>query len=309
MSQLIRAKVLFSVIFLSLSGVFVVSAKSDEPVGTVVFQSDFGLSDGAVAAMWGVAHEVDPDLFLANLTHDIPPYNIWVGAYYLSQTAPYWPKGTVFVSVVDPGVGTERKSVVLKTESGHYFVTPDNGTLTLVADQLGVVEVREIDEAVNRRSDSLKSYTFHGRDVYAYTGARLASGKISFSEVGASLGAEVLRLEYAEPKMDGKSVIGTIDILDVRYGNVWTNIPRDLFLELNPEFGQLLEVSIAAKGEEVFNQKIPYCATFGAVPEGDPLIYLNSLNHVSVALNMGSFAAENDISYGRDWTLKLTLIE
>src|SRR3954470_22098176 len=117
----------------------------------VVFQTDYGLKDGAVAAMKGVALGVSSDLKLFDLTHEIPAYNIWEAAYRLQQTVEYWPAGTVFVSVVDPGVGTNRKSVVLKTKSRHFIVTPDNGTLTLVAESLGIDEVREIDEAVNRR--------------------------------------------------------------------------------------------------------------------------------------------------------------
>src|ERR1700739_1647793 len=141
----------------------------------IVYQSDFGLKDGAVSEMKGVAMAVSPDLKLFDLTHEIPAYNIWEAAYRLEQTVRYWPAGTVFVSVVDPGVGTSRKSVVMKTKSGHFIVTPDNGTLTLIAESLGVAEVREIDENVNRRKDSQKSNTFHGRDVYSYTAARLAS--------------------------------------------------------------------------------------------------------------------------------------
>src|ERR1700754_2907674 len=104
----------------------------------VVFQSDFGVKDGAVSAMKGVAMGVSTDLKLYDLTHEIPAYDIWEAAYRLMQTVPYWPGGTVFVSVVDPGVGTERKSVVLKTKSNHYIVTPNNGTLTLVARTLGI---------------------------------------------------------------------------------------------------------------------------------------------------------------------------
>src|SRR3982750_4896570 len=110
----------------------------------VVFQSDFGVKDGAVSAMKGVAMSVSSDLKLFDLTHEIPAYNIWEAAYRLEQTAQYWPAGTVFVSVVDPGVGSERKSVVLKTKSGHFFVTPDNGTLTLISQSLGIEAVREI---------------------------------------------------------------------------------------------------------------------------------------------------------------------
>ena len=136
----------------------------------VVFQSDFGLKDGAVSAMKGVAMGVSPDLKLFDLTHEIPAYNIWEAAYRLEQTVMYWPAGTVFVSVVDPGVGTNRKSVVLKTKSGHFIVTPDNGTLTLIAESLGIESIRQIDEAVNRRKGS-KEITPAASlaAVYAYT--------------------------------------------------------------------------------------------------------------------------------------------
>ena len=225
-------------------------AAAAEPKGVVVYQSDFGLKDGAVSAMRGVAYSVDPTLRLENLTHEIPAFNIWEGAYRLNTTAPYWPEGTVFVSVVDPGVGTDRKSVVLRTTSGHYFVSPDNGTLTLVAESLGIEEVREIDEAVNRLAGSEKSYTFHGRDVYSYTGARLASGQITFEEVGQALPAEVTRLEYQKPDFTGEALVGTIPILDVQYGNVWTNIDRETFEEMGVEKGDLLAIKIVGDSKK-----------------------------------------------------------
>ena len=165
----------------------------------VVFQSDFGLKDGAVSAMKGVAMGVSTDLKLFDLTHEIPAYNIWEAAYRLEQTVPYWPTGTVFVSVVDPGVGTTRKSVVLKTKTGQYIVTPDNGTLTLIASSQGIAEIRQIDEVLNRRKNSQESYTFHGRDVYAYTAARLAAGVISYEQVGMKLPNEVVEIPFQQP--------------------------------------------------------------------------------------------------------------
>ncbi len=170
----------------------------------VVFQSDFGLKDGAVSAMKGVAMGVSPDLKLFDLTHEIPAYNIWEAAYRLEQTVSYWPAGTVFVSVVDPGVGTDRKSVVLKTNTGQFIVTPDNGTLTLVAESAGIAEIREIDEAINRRKGSEKSYTFHGRDVYAYTAARLAAGAITFEQIGKVLPKEVVNIPYQQAALENK---------------------------------------------------------------------------------------------------------
>src|SRR6201994_1257446 len=195
-----------------------------------VFQSDFGLKDGAVSEMKGVAMGVSPELRLFDLTHEIPAFNIWDAAYRLQQTVRYWPAGTVFVSVVDPGVGTARKSVVLRTKTGQFIVTPDNGTLTLVSETLGIGEIREIDETVNRRPESRNSYTFHGRDVYSYTAARLAAGVIRFDQVGPLLGKqEVVSIPYQRAVFADGVIRGTIPVLDVQYGNVWTNIPAELF--------------------------------------------------------------------------------
>ena len=271
----------------------------------VVFQSDFGLKDGAVSAMKGVAMGVDTSLKLFDLTHEIPAYNIWEAAYRLEQTVPYWPAGTVFVSVVDPGVGTNRKSVVLKTNAGHFIVTPDNGTLTLIAASQGIAAIREIDEAVNRRKGSEKSYTFHGRDVYAYTAARLAGGAISFEQVGKLLPNEVVKIPYQQAIAEGKKIKGTIAILDIQYGNIWTNIPTDLFKQLNAKVGDQLHVKIFHGKIKVYESSMPYMETFGGVAKGKPLLYLNSLLQVSFALNMGSFSAVHHVYSGSDWTVEL----
>ncbi|GAA0542999.1 SAM hydrolase/SAM-dependent halogenase family protein [Chitinophaga japonensis] len=271
----------------------------------VVFQSDFGLKDGAVSAMKGVASGVSPDLKLYDITHEIPPYNTWEAAYRLAQTVPYWPAGTVFVSVVDPGVGTDRKSVVLQTKAGHFIVTPDNGTLTLIARAEGIAAVREIDEAVNRRRDSRQSYTFHGRDVYAYTGARLAAGAITFEQVGPALPDTVLRIPYQPATLDKGVLKGTIDILDVQYGNLWTNIPDSLFRQLQAPAGSQLQVTLYHKGRQVYRGRMPYAHTFGDVPTGQPLAYLNSLMHLSFALNQGSFAEKHHIESGSDWSVEV----
>lgn len=271
----------------------------------VVFQSDFGVKDGAVSAMKGVAMEVSADLKLYDLTHEIPSYNIWEAAYRLLQTVTYWPAGTVFVSVVDPGVGTDRKSVVLKTKSGHFIVTPDNGTLTLVAESLGIAAVREIDEAVNRRQNSGQSYTFHGRDVYAYTAARLASGTITYEQVGKTLPDSVVAIPYQKAVREGKTIKGNIPILDVQYGNVWTNIGAELFNQLHVQYGDTLQISVYHKGKRIYKGKMPYTETFGAVKTGKPLAYLNSLLQLSFALNMGNFASTYRVASGNEWSVEV----
>jgi S-adenosylmethionine hydrolase len=289
--------------FCALAAAFVLqSAWADGPL---VFQSDFGTRDAAVAAMKGVAVSVSPDLAIYDVTHEIPPYNIWEGALRLVQAAEYWPKGTVFVSVVDPGVGTERKSIAMRSRSGHFFVTPDNGTLTFIAEQLGVEEVREIDEAVNRLANSEESYTFHGRDVYAYTGARLAAGVITFEEVGRKLPRRVVTIPYQKPLLEEGAVKGNIPILDVQYGNVWTNIERQTFAKLDVEPGDTVDVRIRNGDENVYQGTVPYHPTFGSVEVGEPLLYLNSLNNVSLAINQGDFAEQHDIQSGASWTIEI----
>ncbi|MGJ8681141.1 SAM hydrolase/SAM-dependent halogenase family protein [Paraglaciecola sp.] len=279
--------------------------------GIVVFQSDFGLRDQAVSAMHGVALGVDKNLKVEDLTHDIPAYNIWEGAYRLDAVADFWPEHTVFVSVVDPGVGSDRKSVVLKTKTNHYFVTPDNGTLTLVAKRLGIAEVREIDEKVNRLEGSEASHTFHGRDVYAYTGARLAANKISFEKVGPKLPAEVLNIQYESARIEGNTLIGGIPILDPAYGNVWTNVPMDLLLKLSKVkdyvelYTQPFSITITQSGKTVLLKAITFERSFAGVQEGEPLLYVNSLENLALALNQDNFANKFNISAGGEWRIEI----
>jgi len=212
----------------------------------------------------------------------------------------------VFVSVVDPGVGTERRSVVLKTKTGQFIVTPDNGTLTHVAEAFGIAEVREINEAVNRRKESGKSYTFHGRDVYAYTAARLAAGVITYEQVGRVLSKQILSIPYQRSVYENGKLKDTIAILDVQYGNLWTNIGDELVAKLNPRFGDVLHLKIFNKGTPVYDGDMPYSKTFGDVPEGKPMAYLNSLLQLSFAINMGNFAAAHNIGSGADWSIEIT---
>jgi S-adenosylmethionine hydrolase len=253
--------------------------------GPLVLQSDFGIKDSAVASMKGVAVSVSRDLDIYDLTHEVPTFNIWEASLRLAEVAGYWPKGTVFVSVVDPGVGTERKSVVLKTKSGHYFVSPDNGSLTAVAEQLGIEAVREIDEVVNRLANSEKSYTFHGRD--------------------RELPAEVLSIPYQKPRVEQGRVYGNIEILDPQFGNVWTNIDRGTFKTLDLDPGDEVSIQISNGDTVVLTQTLPYFLTFGRVPVGKPLLYLNSLNNVSLAINQGNYSDTFDIQSGASWNIRI----
>lgn len=265
----------------------------------LIFQSDFGLVDGAVSAMYGVAKSVSRQLELYDLTHEIPTYNIFEASYRLYQTTTYWPEETVFVSVVDPGVGSDRLSVVAKTKDNQYIVTPDNGTLTHLAQSVGLAEVRIIDEEVNRLERSYESYTFHGRDVYAFTGARLASRKILFEEVGPKIDTKkIVQLEVPQAAVEDGIIKGNVDILDVQFGNLWTNINKDMFFDQGINYGDTLEVTIHNNSRQLYKNVMSFGRSFADTQLGEPLLYINSLEKIGVALNQGSFADAYHISTG-----------
>ncbi len=272
----------------------------------LIFQSDFGIADGAVSAMYGVAYSVSPSLTICDLTHEIPQYNIWEASYRLIQTVQYWPKNSVFVSVVDPGVGSTRRSIVAKTENGQYIITPDNGTLTHIKRFNKIVEAREIDENINRLPNSGDSYTFHGRDIYAYTGARMAAGLISFEEVGPLVSVEdVVELNVIEALNEGDIIWGTIDILDVRFGSLWTNISKTMFKELGVTYGGRVEITILNDTREVYRNIIKFAKSFADVHIGEPLVYVNSLDNIAVAINQGSFSKAYNVQTGTHWKISI----
>ncbi|MGG3844241.1 MAG: DNA-directed RNA polymerase subunit delta [Bacillaceae bacterium] len=272
----------------------------------LVIQTDFGLSDGAVSAMYGVALNVNPSLRIFDLTHDIPQYNIWEASYRLYQTISYWPKETVFISVVDPGVGSERRSIVVKTKSNQYIVTPDNGTITHIKKYIGIEEARLIDEKVNRLPNSGHSYTFHGRDIYAYTGARLASEVITFEQVGPEIPIDsLIELPVLEAYIQNGAIKGNIDILDVRFGNLWTNIDRSLFQKLDVDYGDSFEVTIENETRQVYKNIMTFGRSFADSHLGEPLLYVNSLDKIGVAINQGSFAKAYHIEAGAKWKITI----
>lgn len=274
---------------------------------SLIFQSDFGHADGAVSAMYGVAQSVCNELKLFDLTHEINQYDIWEASYRLIQTVGYWPEGTVFVSVVDPGVGSTRRSIAVKLNGGSYIITPDNGTLTHVKRMIGVLEAREIDENINRLPGSSDSYTFHGRDIYAYTGARLAAGVIDFSCIGPPVDIDtIIMLPVVEAKACGNEVEGTIDVQDIRFGSLWTNIPKTLFDTLGVKFGEYVEITIRNETRTLYRNFLSYQKSFADVNIGEPLIYVNSLEQMAVAINQGSFAKAYSIGTGIVWRITMS---
>lgn len=279
----------------------------DKTTGPLVLMTDFGLKDGAVSEVRGVAYSVSPQLVVSDLTHEVPAGDIWRGSYWLYQTAPYWRAPTVFVGVVDPGVGTSRRSIVVRTCAGRLYVLPDNGLVTLVAEAEGVNEVRTIDETRNRLPGSQASNTFYGRDVFGYVGARLAAGVIGWAEVGPLVPNDSLvRLAHTPAQVVGATIQGNIPALDVQYGNVWSNIPKEMLARIGVVEGDTVNVRIY-RGAKLVNQvTAPFVATFGSVPVGRPLVYINSLLKVSVALNQGDYAKAHGIASGPEWRIEVT---
>ena len=274
----------------------------------MVFQTDFGYKDSTVAAMYGVVKRVNRSLEIIDSTHELPQFDIWSASYRLWQAMRFWPEGTVFVSVVDPGVGTARKACAALTEDGYYIVTPDNGTLTHVLKEHGIREVREIDETVNRLHDAGTDETsvFHGRDLFGYCAAKLAANIITFEEVGPAYPVnEIVELPMESPDYEDGCIRGVIEIDDPNFGNLFTNIDTANALECGFRYGEHVLVTIQHGEETVFERKLLFAKTFGEVEEGSPVLYNNERMKLSLAVSCGSFVQAFQIGFGSDWKITL----
>lgn len=272
----------------------------------LVFQTDFTYKEGAVSSMYGVVKTVDRELEIFDGTHEIPQYDTWSASYRLYQSLVFWPEGTIYVSVVDPGVGTARRACVAKTKSGHYVVSPDNGSLTHVKKMIGIESVREIDETVNRlRGKGTEEVAiFHGRDLFGYTAARLASGIIDFEGIGPEYPVEeVVEHDILEPTVEPGKVQGIFEINDPNFGNLWTNIPLKKFGEAGFAYGDYVDVEICHNGEVVFEKNVLFHKSFGYAKKGDPMIYNNELMKVAMAVSQGSFCKDYNLDFGPEWTV------
>lgn len=275
----------------------------------LVFQTDFTYKEGAVSSMYGVVKTVDRELEIFDGTHELPQFDTWSASYRLYQSLQFWPEGTIYVSVVDPGVGTKRRACVAKTVDGYYIVTPDNGALTHVKKMIGIEAVREIDETVNRlRGKGTEGVAiFHGRDLFGYTAARLASGIIDFEGVGPEYPVdEIVEHEILEPAIEENKVTGVFEINDPNFGNLWTNIKLEDFERAGFKYGDYVNVEVKHNNEVKFNEKVLFHKSFGYAELGAPMIYNNELMKVSMAVSQGSFCDKYNLSYGPDWSVCFT---
>lgn len=273
----------------------------------LVFQTDFTYKEGAVCAMYGVVKSVDRELEIIDGTHEIPQYDIWSASYRLYQSMAFWPEGTIFISVVDPGVGTPRKACVAKTADGYYVVSPDNGTLTHLKQWVGLTQVREIDQSVNRlRGKNTEGVSvFHGRDLFSYCAARLASGVITYEQVGPAYPVEeIVALPIVEPVFENGRVRGIFEIGDPNFGNLWTNIPLSVFTQAGFVYGEHLNLTIRHQAEIVFSDKVLFHKSFGYASKGEVIIYNNELMKISVAISQDSFSERYNLDFGPDWEVE-----
>ena len=269
----------------------------------IVWQTDFGLKWGAVAAMRGVCTHVDPALEGGDITHEIEQYNILAASREIMYVEPFWPKGTVFVSVVDPGVGTSRRACVAKLKDGNYLVTPDNGTLTHLFYQVGIAEIREIDETINRYPGTEDVSVFHGRDLFAYTAAKLAAGVIDYSGVGPSYPLEeivLFRQDMIKAQVNGSSVKGIVSSVSDPFGSIALNILSRDFKAAGYKHGETVHVTLSDNGKVYFNQDVLYEKSFGFVEVGQPILFDSSTNYIELGINQGNFRDAFHVKSGKD---------
>ena len=244
------------------------------PCGLVTMTTDFGTADGYLGAMKGSILNHDARLRIENIAHEIPPQNIIHGATALAAAAPYWPKGTVHMVVVDPGVGTERRALAA-VAGGQCFVAPDNGVLGPTLERLGPVLCHQIER--NRDTEPFLPVdlapTFHGRDLFAPIAAALASGALSPHQTGPR--CEPLPLPRPHPLHRGNHIEGTILLFD-HFGNAITNLPRE-------DLPETCSVKLPGGGGVV-----SLCRTYGDVAEGEPLALIGSGGCLEIAIRNGN---------------------
>ncbi len=278
----------------------------------LVFQTDFTYAEGAVSSMYGVVKRVDRTLEIIDGTHELPQYDTWSASYRLYQSLRFWPEGTIYISVVDPGVGTSRRACVAKVkgeEGGFYYVvTPDNGALTHIKAFMGIEEVRQIDERINRLHGmgTEDVSIFQGRDVFGYTAARLASGIIDFEGVGPAYPVdEIVTHPLPQPDLAPGKASGIIEIDDPNFGNAWSNIPTAALLAHGFSYGDTVRVTVKHAGEKIYEAALLFVHSFGDVEKGSDLLYNNELSKIGLATSQGNFCRKNGVAFGGEWRIFL----
>ena len=267
---------------------------------TVVFMTDFGTLDDAVPICKGVMYSILPSLRIVDITHQVKPYSILDGARFLFGTTPYYPAGTVFVVVVDPGVGSTRKAIVAESKRGQYFVVPDNGLLTLLEARDGIESVHEITNPAWMIGSKLSS-TFHGRDIFSPVGAHIARGD-DWTQVGPAVPVkDLVRLELKPVRLDNRGLTGQILATDGPFGNLVTNVDSEQFLKLGYQRGDEVPITV---GEQ--KMSLPFAKTFSDVPLQQPLFYIDSRGRLGLAVNQGNFSQKYGVNANTEFFIPRT---
>ena len=280
-------------LYVALLALASLSRAADAPKNyppTVVFMTDFGTLDDAVPICKGVMYSILPSLRIVDITHQVKPYSILDGARFLFGTTPYYPAGTVFVVVVDPGVGSTRKAIVAESKRGQYFVVPDNGLLTLLEARDGIESVHEITNPAWMIGSKLSS-TFHGRDIFSPVGAHIARGD-DWTQVGPAVPVkDLVRLELKPVRLDNRGLTGQILATDGPFGNLVTNVDSEQFLKLGYQRGDEVPITV---GEQ--KMSLPFAKTFSDVPLQQPLFYIDSRGRLGLAVNQGNFSQKYGVN-------------
>ena len=256
------------------------TARVPRPV--VVFMTDFGVANDAAAICRAVIYGIAPDARIDDVTHSVTPYSVADGARFLAGITPHYGAGVVFLVVIDPGVGSARKAVIVKTRRGQYFVLPDNGLMTLVSARDGIEGIREITNPKWMIGAKLSS-TFHGRDIFSPAAAHLARGE-DWRGAGPAVGG-LVQLDLHLAHADANGITGEVTALDDPYGNLITNISGEEFAGLGYAIGDTVRVRVGDREMEM-----PYVHTFSDVPEGKPLAFIDSRGRLSLAINQRNFS-------------------
>ncbi len=247
------------------------------PSFIITLTTDFGLKDPYVAEMKAAILNINPKATVVDITHEIEKFNIRMGAYILASASPYFPKGTIHLAVVDPGVGTQRQPILIQTKHG-YFVGPNNGVLALAATSQGMEHIYEI---TNRKLMLPKiSSTFHGRAVFAPAAAHLAKG-IQPEEFGPEI-HEIVMPKFAEIVRRKDMLIGEVMHID-GFGNIITN-----FGEKEVESMKIGHIANVKLGNAWL--KLKFCKTYAEVKPQKPLILIGSHNFLEISVNQGDAA-------------------
>lgn len=264
------------------------NAENQPPL--IALLTDYGTSDSFVAEMKGAILTVNPNVRLLDLTHEIEPFNLMQGAYLLSQSSREFPANTIFVAVVDPGVGTSRTPIMVQTLAGKYYLAPNNGLLTLVIEREGFGKAWKIDRPGYYRQ-GVTSATDHGRDIFGPVAAHLADG-IPTDSLGAPLTKkDIMQLPYRAPAINGPNLSGEIWHVD-HYGNIITNIPASI--DPNLKDGVLLRITL---GKQTFSA--PLVKTFADVQKGRIAVLVGSQGLFEICANQGSAAKQLSAQAGQ----------